>query len=78
MTVSLSDFNGYSVIGIETSHAVCIRDNDKEEMTADKCNISTKPTVTTRSCKRDDCLSKFYWDATHGHCIAQCGPGKPS
>lgn len=61
--------------GIQTSSVVCVRDTDEAEMSNDMCDASTKPVAVTKACSLEPCPQKHDWKATHGECVASCGPG---
>lgn len=63
------------MLGIQTSSVVCVRDTDEAEMSNDMCDASTKPVAVTKACSLEPCPQKHDWKATHGECVASCGPG---
>ena len=41
------------------------------------CDASKQPDIESpQDCELEACLSKYYWKAEYGYCMAPCGEGQ--
>lgn len=61
--------------GVITQRAICRRDTDGTIMDGSFCDASKKPADHTYACALEKCKTPYFWRATHGRCLAECGTG---